>query len=309
MAQERACNGQLTWASGEVQRFIRNSFEQQGLIPPEDDQIYPVYRLFERDEGVSLDARECLFLLDALLRSAFQKEASGEADRCEPLPAADGRDGGGGDGEASPVASESTLTEPSEVLLEVKAAAREAAPLWEPPAGSGAEEECAVTPRGDGVQSPASEAPGITYLGRIQVNFALLAPALAAAATANAKHLARLTRAVEDGSLARVAFQAFQACDHTGCGLLKWAEGGLPDFAAEVFRQCGLAPPKEVEVEKVYLLFDVDGSGLLDVREAVCLADALLRAVHHTVAMQERAAHRPGGLGQGHRHLAVQVSN
>lgn len=46
-------------------------FRQYGLHPPSEQQMYQLYTRFDADRNAALDARECICLADALLRSVF----------------------------------------------------------------------------------------------------------------------------------------------------------------------------------------------------------------------------------------------
>lgn len=64
-------NGHLTWHNGEIQNFVAHAFTSFGLAIPAEDFIYHMYKVFDRDESSSLDARECLELVDAVFRTMF----------------------------------------------------------------------------------------------------------------------------------------------------------------------------------------------------------------------------------------------
>jgi len=70
-------NGTLTWNNGEIRMFIQSIFRHYGLVPPAEAEMYHIYNKFDRDRSYSLDARECLEMVDALLRAVFAPEASG----------------------------------------------------------------------------------------------------------------------------------------------------------------------------------------------------------------------------------------
>jgi len=68
-------NGFLSWNDGECAYFIVRVFQQFGLTPPSESQIFQLYAQFDFDRNMFLDARECLCLADALARSMFMFEA------------------------------------------------------------------------------------------------------------------------------------------------------------------------------------------------------------------------------------------
>ncbi|CAE8617366.1 unnamed protein product [Polarella glacialis] len=72
----RSCDrtrcGVLTWEDGQIMDFVNTVFRrQEGLSPPTADQTFPVYLRFSGSREGRLDARDCLCLVDALLRSAI----------------------------------------------------------------------------------------------------------------------------------------------------------------------------------------------------------------------------------------------
>jgi len=70
-------NGRLTWNNGEIRDFIAACFRQHGLSPPNEEQIFNLYSKFDKDKNNALDMRECLEMIDALFRSTFIVESSG----------------------------------------------------------------------------------------------------------------------------------------------------------------------------------------------------------------------------------------
>lgn len=73
-ACDRDRSGFLSWYDGQIQNFISSVFQQLGLTPPDDQQMFQLYTKFDVDRNRVLDARECLCLVDALFRSIFFKE-------------------------------------------------------------------------------------------------------------------------------------------------------------------------------------------------------------------------------------------
>lgn len=63
--------GMLTWGNGEIRDFVATVFQQRGLAPPTETQMYAVYTIFDKDRAMRLEARECLCLADALLRATL----------------------------------------------------------------------------------------------------------------------------------------------------------------------------------------------------------------------------------------------
>ncbi|CAK0839145.1 unnamed protein product, partial [Prorocentrum cordatum] len=70
-ACDRDHNGFLSWNNGEIRSFIASIFQQHGLHPPNEYQLFDLYVKFDSDHNCVLDSRECLCLVDALLRSVF----------------------------------------------------------------------------------------------------------------------------------------------------------------------------------------------------------------------------------------------
>eukprot|EP00933_Yihiella_yeosuensis_P072854 TRINITY_DN81394_c0_g1_i1.p1 TRINITY_DN81394_c0_g1~~TRINITY_DN81394_c0_g1_i1.p1 ORF type:complete len:879 (+),score=131.42 TRINITY_DN81394_c0_g1_i1:3-2639(+) len=74
LACDRTRSGFLQWQTGEIQSFLASIFSQQGLAPPSDSDMYALYTRFDADRNSMLDARECLCLVDALMRAVFFAE-------------------------------------------------------------------------------------------------------------------------------------------------------------------------------------------------------------------------------------------
>eukprot|EP00927_Polykrikos_kofoidii_P018314 TRINITY_DN18474_c0_g2_i1.p1 TRINITY_DN18474_c0_g2~~TRINITY_DN18474_c0_g2_i1.p1 ORF type:complete len:1068 (+),score=137.42 TRINITY_DN18474_c0_g2_i1:92-3295(+) len=70
-ACDRDLNGFLSWNDGEIRDFIAAVFQQHGLTTPSLQQMFQLYQKFDADRNTVLDARECLCLVDALLRAVF----------------------------------------------------------------------------------------------------------------------------------------------------------------------------------------------------------------------------------------------
>eukprot|EP00931_Biecheleriopsis_adriatica_P104226 TRINITY_DN7891_c0_g1_i4.p1 TRINITY_DN7891_c0_g1~~TRINITY_DN7891_c0_g1_i4.p1 ORF type:complete len:1088 (+),score=246.57 TRINITY_DN7891_c0_g1_i4:72-3335(+) len=71
----RSCDregcGFLTWSSGSIRDFVAEAFRQLGLVPPSETQTYTAHTLFDGGRSMCLGARECICLVDALLRATF----------------------------------------------------------------------------------------------------------------------------------------------------------------------------------------------------------------------------------------------
>lgn len=70
-ACDKDLTGFLSWNNGEIRNFIASVFQQHGLSPPNEQQMYQLYSKFDADRNSVLDARECLCMVDALFRSIF----------------------------------------------------------------------------------------------------------------------------------------------------------------------------------------------------------------------------------------------
>jgi len=79
-------SGCLSWSDGKLARFAIGVFKEQDLTPPTEEQVYQVYSRFDIEQRGHLDARECLCLMDALLRSIFVTHAQSVAAEA-PSPA------------------------------------------------------------------------------------------------------------------------------------------------------------------------------------------------------------------------------
>ncbi|CAE8657097.1 unnamed protein product, partial [Polarella glacialis] len=66
--------GRLAWGRGQLRDFVQAAFQEAGLRAPAESQIYQVYTFFDPDRQMFLCARDCLCLVDALLRAAFSSE-------------------------------------------------------------------------------------------------------------------------------------------------------------------------------------------------------------------------------------------
>mmetsp|Transcript_103438 Transcript_103438/g.205603 ORF Transcript_103438/g.205603 Transcript_103438/m.205603 type:complete len:637 (-) Transcript_103438:169-2079(-) len=77
---DRESNGYLTWARGEIRDFALAAFRLFALTPPSEAQVYQLYMRFDLDRNMYLDARECLCLVDALLRAVFCATLGSEED-------------------------------------------------------------------------------------------------------------------------------------------------------------------------------------------------------------------------------------
>lgn len=73
-ACDRNLSGNLNWQNGEIQAFISSMFQQQGLAPPSEPEMYQLAVKFDEDRNGVLDARECVCLVDALFRAMFFAE-------------------------------------------------------------------------------------------------------------------------------------------------------------------------------------------------------------------------------------------
>jgi len=70
-ACDRDLNGILAWGNGEIRDFIAEVFQQHGLSPPTESQMFALFRKFDLDRNSVLSARECMCLVDAMLRALF----------------------------------------------------------------------------------------------------------------------------------------------------------------------------------------------------------------------------------------------
>lgn len=120
---------------------------------------------------------------------------------------------------------------------------------------------------------------GITYMGRIPVNFSEVSSSMKPVIQANARHRRRLVDAIESGVFMRKAFQTFNTSDILHSGVLTWSSGEIYEFIVTVFQHNGLTPPTKAQTCPLYALFDVEKRHHLDARECLCLVDALVRAV------------------------------
>lgn len=71
--------GYLAWdggarTGGEIAEFVASVFRENELSPPEDFMIQPVYAMFDSERNMRLDGRDCLCLVDAVVRAVFYKD-------------------------------------------------------------------------------------------------------------------------------------------------------------------------------------------------------------------------------------------
>eukprot|EP00403_Amphidinium_massartii_P027864 CAMPEP_0178392204 /NCGR_PEP_ID=MMETSP0689_2-20121128/11560_1 /TAXON_ID=160604 /ORGANISM="Amphidinium massartii, Strain CS-259" /LENGTH=1104 /DNA_ID=CAMNT_0020012775 /DNA_START=6 /DNA_END=3319 /DNA_ORIENTATION=+ len=123
---------------------------------------------------------------------------------------------------------------------------------------------------------------GATYIGRVDVDFLQLAEAAAPTMEANQTRREDMAAKIENGETVQTAMQRYRLGESeraaSASGELEWNNNGLFDFVQAVFLQYGLVPPDEPLVYDIYRMFDLDPRGYLAAEEAVCLADATLRA-------------------------------
>lgn len=275
----------IPWTS--VQDVVQAAFVDRGFVPPLAQQFLQCYRRFDASVKGGLTVLETLCLVEALaalvvLAGVSRPRQSAEAVRVggksesvyfremEELRA-EAVDAGDGAAFAPSTSAVRATPPPS--------------PRRPPLPSAGAQ------PHGEGleVQSHVGDSilktPTMTYLGEVQVSFGDLAPLLTSLVESNLSRGAVVAQVIEDGSLARHAVRCFQATDPAhGAGLLRWSAGEIQEFVMGTIRNCDLLPPTASEVLEVFSVFDDGGDGLLDVREAVCLVDAFLRALYHGIA-------------------------
>ncbi|CAE6958513.1 rsc5 [Symbiodinium natans] len=117
-------------------------------------------------------------------------------------------------------------------------------------------------------------------LDRSPVDLSQLAVHLRSVVPHNARHKARMIGAIESGEFLKEALRLFKECDTDRNGQLTWNEREIPKFIAKVFRKYDLMEPKEAQLYEIYRYYDGDQSYSLDVRESLCLADAVVRAMY-----------------------------
>lgn len=66
--------GFLAWTGGELLHFVEAVFEHFGLTAPGEDKIFELYSKFDLENSSCLAPRECLCMIDALLRAIFHME-------------------------------------------------------------------------------------------------------------------------------------------------------------------------------------------------------------------------------------------
>merc|ERR1712039_42673 len=122
---------------------------------------------------------------------------------------------------------------------------------------------------------------GATYLGRINVHFAALAPAFKLLAITNSQQLAHIAELLESGSITDETFKTFMAFDTEGVGYITSHDGKIQSLVETIFQAHGLSVPNSHQIGLIYSEFESHDHGRLDARECICLIDALLRAITH----------------------------
>eukprot|EP00927_Polykrikos_kofoidii_P080299 TRINITY_DN7716_c0_g1_i2.p1 TRINITY_DN7716_c0_g1~~TRINITY_DN7716_c0_g1_i2.p1 ORF type:complete len:1078 (-),score=150.56 TRINITY_DN7716_c0_g1_i2:391-3624(-) len=82
-------DGHLCWQSGRLQQFVNLVLREQQLAPLNNVQVYRAYCMFDQGRSVPLDARDCLCLVDALLRVIIhcaKVEETGSSSAYVPAP-------------------------------------------------------------------------------------------------------------------------------------------------------------------------------------------------------------------------------
>eukprot|EP00435_Cladocopium_sp_Y103_P071389 s172_g37.t1 len=232
---DRERKGYLTWEHGEVYVFISKVFEQQGLVPPAQEQIRSLFQAFDSNRNGRLEPREGLCLVDALARAIILAQSPAQ-----------------GYPKQSPQSSSYSLAE-------------EWLSSFQPPSL--------------GVE--------VNY-GSEPVNLHLLAAHIKPVLLQNARHRQRMIVAIESGELLKEAMRLFRQCDSDRNGKLTWNEGEIRRFISQVLQHYNLVVPSEEmageclwgQLYEIYRHFDRDRSYSLDVRESLCLADAVVRAMY-----------------------------
>lgn len=224
---DRERKGYLTWEHGEVYVFISKVFEQQGLVPPAQEQIRSLFQAFDSNRNGRLEPREGLCLVDALARAIILAQSPAQ-----------------GYPKQSPQTSSYSLAE-------------EWLSSFQPPSL--------------GVE--------VSY-GSEPVNLHLLAAHIKPVLLQNARHRQRMIVAIESGELLKEAMRLFRQCDSDRNGKLTWNEGEIRRFISQVLQHYNLVVPSEEQLYEIYRHFDRDRSYSLDVRESLCLADAVVRAMY-----------------------------
>eukprot|EP00434_Breviolum_minutum_P028774 symbB.v1.2.025452.t1/scaffold2469.1/size78468/8 len=220
---DRERKGYLTWEHGEVYVFISKVFEQQGLVPPSQEQIRSLFQAFDSNRNGCLEPKEGLCLVDALARAIILAQSP------QGYP------------KSPPKASSYSLAE-------------EWLTSFQPPA----------------------MAVEVNYGGTEPVNLQLLAAHIKPVLSQNSRHRSRMVAAIESGELLKESMRLFKQCDADRNGKLTWNEGEIRRFISQVLQHYNLVE----QLYEIYRHFDRDRSYSLDVRESLCLVDAVVRAMY-----------------------------
>ncbi|CAE8589421.1 unnamed protein product, partial [Polarella glacialis] len=263
-------NGSLEWNNGEIRDYITQVLSQFGLHPPPESQVYQLYAAFDRDRSGSLELAECLRLVEAIVRAAFNikfeatqqttPSAQPATRSLSPAPAA---------GPSLPLAALATQALPVATGAPLDLHRLRAYRL--------AEEWVASYSQ---AVPPVAETSLVKYLdGGLQLDMSQLSAELQSLAVENAAFRSRMIAAVESGALLKATLSSIRLCDRDGNGYLTWNNGDIQDFVSTVFRSHGMSVPSQEQIYRLYTLFDGDQKARLDPRECVCLVDAIVRAV------------------------------
>ncbi|CAK9105782.1 Sulfatase-modifying factor 2 [Durusdinium trenchii] len=140
--------------------------------------------------------------------------------------------------------------------------------------------------------STANRGHGSCITQREPVNLYLLANHIKPVLSQNAQHRQRMIMAIESGELLKEAMRLFKECDRDRNGKLTWNQGEIRSFISQVLQHYNLIVPSEEQLYLIYRHFDKDTSYSLDVRESLCLADAVVRSMFLDVSPAHSAVSR-----------------
>jgi len=213
-------HGSLAWHGGGIWRLVEATFHRFGAVPPAEDAVAAVFVKVDRMRRGTVDAGQCVRLLEALFRAVFSRSHM-------------------------------------------------------PGSTSSADEEWVARH----VPVPVAGTTRVTYLNKFSVDLSKLAPALAAAAVANAAHRNRTLNSVESGSLLRDTLRRHrERCGPRADAPLAWP-GGVQAFLSMALEEHGLSPPRWEALEGLWAAFGAGHGHELAVREALCLLEALVRGL------------------------------
>lgn len=144
----------------------------------------------------------------------------------------------------------------------------------------------------------------VSYPNGIEINCAELAAASPSASGLEQASIQKAVLALESGTFAQAALEAYECSSTDENGCLSWhTDGGIEAFVSATFAECGIAVPSEDRLCKVCRAFDTNRHVSFDALGCLCLADALLRSElaqqQQSLSVSRRSVPRSNSHGRG----------